>query len=90
MKPAGTTIARVEANKLAEIYNLTLLHMKTVKVTQTAIKRTMMASCKVVWEIAPTRKSDAGLLLLDVSEQLSSIIQKPAMLRKTLHQVDGN
>ena len=81
MKLAGTTIVRVEANKLAEGYNLTPLHMKTVKFMQTAIKRIMMASLKVVWEqIMPIRKIYVRPMLLDASEPLASIIQKVAML----------
>jgi hypothetical protein len=91
MKLAGTTIVRVEANKLAEGYNLTPLHMKTVKVMQTAIKRTMMASCKVVWEqIMPIRKIYVRPMLLDVLEQLASIFQKLVMLLTKHHRVHGN
>jgi hypothetical protein len=49
MKPAGTTTVKVEANKLAVFYILTPLHMKIVKVMQTATKLTMTASLKAVW-----------------------------------------
>jgi hypothetical protein len=60
----GRRVAKVEANKLAEGFNLTSLH-----VTQTAIKRTMMPSYKVVWkQIMLIRKIYVRLMLLDVLE----------------------